>query len=242
MTQDASSPARSPQKEDRIRVTSIAGTIASLVIVAAFFLPWVQVPKEEAVRYRDQMTSRMARNDPPLPAGVPEDDWRLLSETVAQEGHVTGLDIFYWARTAVMTADAYARQGAGEEDPSIQELPRGIHVAAIALAALPVAAVLLVFYFLLLFLRRAHSPALVVAVLNGTLAVSMPATYEIIREGIGVPTTPGDGLTLTGLAGALLFLAGVFGVRLRNWWRVILGAVLLGGGLALAAWQYVMAA
>jgi hypothetical protein len=36
----------------------------------------------------------------------------------------------------------------------------------------------------------------------------------------------------------LLFLAGAFGVKARNWWRVLGGAVLIGGAVAWGIREY----
>ena len=46
------------------------------------------------------------------------------------------------------------------------------------------------------------------------------------------------GLRILGVAGPLLLMAGVFGVRLKNWWRVFTGALIVGGTLALIAWAW----
>ena len=74
--------------------------------------------------------------------------------------------------------------------------------------------------------------------LSGAVAIAVPAAYSILEKGLRVETKPAIGLHVLGMAGPALFLVGVFGVRLRYWWRVFLGAILVGGGLALVAWAW----
>lgn len=232
------SPAPTPDRENRVRVTSIAGALASIAIVVAFFLPWVEVREEDARHYRERLETRLRDPLQSVPPGVNVDDWRRLARLVADQQYVSGLDVFYWARTAKATADAFAADSPTGNGGSTM-VARGLHVAAVALAVLPVVALLLAVYFVVRFLRGAHSPALILAVLDGALAIAVLGTYGIVRGGGGIPTRLAGGLDLLGVGGGVLFLAGVFGVRLTNWWRVFGGAVLVGGSLALLAWGYV---
>jgi hypothetical protein len=80
---------------------------------------------------------------------------------------------------------------------------------------------------------------LVLALLTGVLAVGIPAAYSIVAPALGFETQPRLGLILLLPAGGLLLLAGVFGVRRRNWWRVLVGTLLTGSLLFLLAWGYV---
>jgi hypothetical protein len=202
----------------------------------SFFLPWVNVSREEATRYRERIEQRLEHPVHPVPAGVARSDWTRLAKLAEEQGYVTGLDVFYWARTATSTAGAYTQ---AEGDTPMASVPRAIHVTAIGLAVLPIAALLLALYFVSLRLRRAHSPALVVAVLDGILGILFVAAFAILHSGLGVTTSAGIGMEVLGIAGAALLLVGVFGVRLRNWWRVFIGSVVVGGGIALLVFLYV---
>jgi len=235
------SAAPAPGPEDRVRVTSVVGALASAAIVVAFFLPWLHVPPDQARRYLERMEERFEKPLQPVPEGVSERDWLRLARIAAEEGSVSGLDIFYWARLARSTADAYGRAEGAEPDEPPAKLSRVVRLVGIVLAALPVAALLLALYFVVQRLRRAHSPTLVLAVLSGVVAIAVPAAYSILESGLAVRTRPAVGLHVLGAAGPALLLAGVFGVRLRNWWRVFLGALAVGGGLVLLAWAWVAA-
>lgn len=215
------------------------GALASAAIVVAFFLPWLRVPPEQARRYLDRMEARFDEPLHPVPAGVSRSDWLRLARIAAEEGSVSGLDVFYWARLARTTADAYGRaEGAAPDEPPAK-LSRVIRLVGIVLGALPVAAMLLAVYFVVQRLRRAHSPTLVLAVLSGAVAIAVPAAYSILESGLDVQTRPAVGLRVLGVAGPALLLVGVFGVRLRNWWRVFLGALAVGGGLAILGWAWI---
>lgn len=227
-----------PAAEDRIRITSLVGTLASAAIVVAFFLPWLSVETERAQRYLDRMEERFEDPVHPVPAGVSKRDWLRLAALAAEQGYVSGLDVFYWARMAGRTAEAYGRAESADPDEPPATLSRAIHVVAIVLAVLPLVALLIALVFVVQRFRRAHSPMLVLAVLSGATAIAVPAAYSILEKGLDVRSEAAVGLHILGIAGPLLLLAGVFGVRLKNWWRVFMGAVIVGGGLALIAWAW----
>ncbi len=227
-----------------MRITSLVGTLASAAIVVAFFLPWLAVESEQAERYLERMEERFEKPVHPVPEGVSRRDWLRLANLAAEQGYVSGLDVFYWARTAGKTAEAYGRaenagraEIAGGDEPPAKP-SRAIHVVTIVLGVLPVTALLLALYFIVNHFRRAHSPTLVLAVLSGAVAIAVPAAYSILEKGLHVRATADVGLHILGVAGPLLLLAGVFGVRLKNWWRVFMGALVVGGGLALVVWAW----
>lgn len=256
---DASAPPRS-----RIRLTSVAATLAAIVVAGSFFLPWVAVPREEAEHFQAEMTRRLADSAEPLPPGVEAEDWRRLAALAAEQGEVSGIDIFYWARTAHATTLAYERaeaeaealdpgglgsEGGAGDVPASSERPlserlsstvsRVLLLVAIALAGVSVGGVLVGLALLVGRLHHAPSPVLILALLTGVLAVGIPAAYSIVAPALGFETHPRAGLILLLPAGGVLLLAGVFGVRRRNWWRVLVGTLFTAGLLALLAWGYV---
>ncbi|MHC5012145.1 MAG: hypothetical protein ACYTG6_14560 [Planctomycetota bacterium] len=221
--------------EDRVRLASLAGTVAGIALIVAFFLPWVRVEHDVAVSFEERIEERLA--DPARPTPARAGDWRRLGRLVLEQGYVSGLDIFYWARTAKPTADAL-NEGAAPGDAGPIGA-RAIHVVAIVVLGIPLVALLLVLYFGTHRFRRARSPALILATLAGAAAVVTAGLYGIVEGAIERETNPGVGLSVLLAAGAALFLVGPFGIRLRNWWRVIGGAIAAGGALAILAWSYV---
>lgn len=206
----------------------------------AFFLPWITVQSEQAQRYHDRMEARFEDPLHPVPEGVSKRDWLRLAKLSADQGHISGLDIFYWARMAGRTAEAYGRAQNADGETSPATLSRAIHVVAITLAVLPLVALLIALTFIVQRFRRAHSPMLVLAVLGGAVAIAVPAAYSILEKGLDVRSESAVGLHVLGVAGPVLLLAGVFGVRLKNWWRVFLGAVLVSGTIALVVWAWLL--
>ncbi|MFV1960063.1 MAG: hypothetical protein ACC662_11700, partial [Planctomycetota bacterium] len=64
--------------------------------------------------------------------------------------------------------------------------------------------------------------------------------YAKVQGVIGEETGAAEGLTLLLAGGAVLFLAGVFGVKARNWWRVFAGAIIVGSIVAWGLLSYVL--
>ena len=221
-----------------MRITSLVGTLASAAICVAFFLPWLAVESVQAERYLERMEERFQDPVHPVPEGVSKRDWLRLARLGAEHGYITGLDIFYWARMAGQTSEAYGRAERAGRDAPPSTLARAIHLVAIVLGVLPVVALFIALTFIVQRFRRAHSPTLVLAVLSGVGAIAVPAAYSILERGLDVQSKAAVGLHILGVAGPLLLLAGVFGVRLKNCRRVFMGAVIVGGGLALVVWAW----
>jgi hypothetical protein len=210
-----------------MRLTAIVGTVASIALIAAFFSPWVRVTEATAMGYERAVNARLA--DPTRPKPAVPDDWHRLAEDLSRRGRLTGLDVFFWARTAATTAHE-RREGQAVPDTALgPRFERAILALEILLAALPIGALVLAGYFLRHRFRRVRTPPLILAILLGSLAVSMAAAYRVVEGAIDQETDEAGGLGLLFAAGALLVLAGAFGVRARNWWRVY------GGSLATAA-------
>jgi hypothetical protein len=210
--------------------------VAAAALVAAFFLPWVEVDGDVARRFERRMEERLS--DPMRPAPQNADDWRRLATLLVEEGAVTGLDVFYWARTAWRHAGdlRVAEAGTGADDDVAR---RGILLVAIVLAAVPLLSVVLGLYFVAHRLRRARSPALILAMLTGAAAIATAGVYGIVRGAITPETHPAPTFSLVLGGGAVLFLAGAFGVRVRNWWRVLGGTLVVGSALAGLAWSWI---
>jgi hypothetical protein len=228
--------AETPPREDRLRLTSMAGCAASVALVVGFFLPWARVPPDLAMHTLARAERRLDGSTRPGPRD-PE-DWRRLWENVALQGHVAGPDVFHWARIAAPRDPGLLGAGRWEGDESEAVAGRAIRLAAIGVAAVPLAALLLVLHFLAHRLRRARAPALILAMLAGTAAVLVASAHDVVKGALpeGLAPAPGLGVWLVG--GAALVLAGAFGVRLRNWWTVYGGTLAVGAALALSAWGY----
>jgi hypothetical protein len=207
-----------------------------VTLLVAFFLPWVEVDPEVATRFERKMEERLT--DPMRPAPANADDWRQLARILVTEKAVTGLDVFFWARTAWRHAGDMA---SGPDATPTDEggiARRGILLVAIVLAAVPLLCLVLVLYFVAHRLRRARSPALILAMLTGSAAIGTSAVYGIVRGAITPETHPAPTFSLLLAGWGVLFLSGAFGVRVRNWWRVLGGTVVTGAALAGLGWAY----
>lgn len=228
----AACPDPVPQDEHRLRVCSLTGVLGAAIILVGYFLPWVEVRADVAERFDRAVDARIENERiPDFPA---EDDWARLADQLVEDGSASGMDIFYWSRTA-STCNTSACMPRGEDS---QLVYRGIRAARVWLAALPVAAGLLLLYFLSCPCRRAKSPALILAVLTGAASIATVAVHRIVSTAFPEQTSRGTGLVLLLGGGALLFLAGTFGVKARNWWRVLGGAILVGAGLGWGLVRY----
>lgn len=220
---------------ERLRVCSISGLAGALAIVIAFFLPWVTVKPEAAAVYRERVVERL--DDDRLPPPPHAADWRRLAEHVGRDRYAAGIDVFWWARIASVDTQGnpvpiWAAGGNARTS-------RAIMVGAVWLGALPVLAVLLFAYFLTHHCKRARSPALITAMLVGAAAVLTTGVYDIISGELGQELDSAVGLTVLLLGGAVLFLAGSFGVKARNWWKVFGGTIVIAGILYLGIISFI---
>ena len=172
----------------RVRVTSVAATLAAMAVAVSFFLPWVAVPGDEAEHFQAEMTRRLGDPSEPPPAGVRTEDWQRLADEAAEKGEVSGLDVFYWARTARATALAYEHAA----------VARALLLVAVVLASVHVAGVVVALALLVGRLHHAPSPVLILALLTGACAVAIPAAFSIppptgppCNEPFGSPPEPG---------------------------------------------------
>ncbi len=212
----------------RVRVCSLSGMLGSALVLVAFFSPWVRIDPDVAKRFDAAIESSL---EGPGPSRAAAGDWRRLGRIVSEQGEVSGLDVFFWARTATRTA--------ASENTASGSTIRAVRVAAVLLAALPVLALLLFFYFLQVRCRRARSPALILSTLVGAAAIATAALYDVTRGILEAETTRGGGMSLLLAGGALLFLAGTFGVKAVNWWRVLGGSIAVGTFVVIGILSYV---
>ncbi len=223
------------EEADRLRVCSVSGLAGALAIVIAFFLPWVTVKPEAAAAYRERVVQRL--EDDQLPTPPHAEDWRRLAEHVGRDRRAAGIDVFWWARIASVDAQGNVVNIAAPGANAL--VSRAITVGAVWLGALPVLSVLLFAYFLTHHCKRARSPALITAMLVGAAAVLTTGAYDIISAELGQELDSAVGLTVLLLGGAVLFLAGSFGVKARNWWKVFGGTIVIAGILYLGIRSFV---
>jgi hypothetical protein len=226
-------------RHPRIRLTAALGGLAAVGVVVGFFLDWATVQPEFARRYRDAQREHGESEFTPSPT---TEDWKALVDGLVQRGAAAGPDVFHWARTARAEArlmrersERRRPEGAPAPEPWFE---RAMLVVAVLLAAIPLGGAFIALYFLLHGLRRAKTPVLVLAMWVGAIAVAFPATYRFAEPAMDAETDPAPGLSVLLVAGFALFLAGVFGVKAENWWRVFLGFFLTGLLAALLGWAY----
>ncbi len=260
------SPPPHAHHRPRIRLTAILGCLAAIGVAVGFFLDWATVRPEFAEKYRAAVVEHHEREFTPSPTA---DDWKALADHLVAHGGVSGPDVFHWARTARATAARLreteqraeaqrvdverertpgdpADPGAVTSDaPSTDRYPRdplferAMVPVATFLAFVPIGAAFVAFYFLLHGLRRARTPVLVLAMWVGVIAVSFPAAYRIAEGAIDLDTDPAPGLSVLLVSGFALFLAGVFGVKAENWWRVFLGFLVVGVLVGALGYAYI---
>ena len=222
----------------RIRLTAISGALAAaLLLVAYFFLPWIVIPDSE----RGRVERALAPSLEELSTEAPElaEKVRILVRQVADEGHLTGLDTFHYART--MWALNRLRLGDEPRDPSTDQAwrtRRALILGAIVLALLPVGSFLLFLYFVLGRLRRAGTRSLVLLVILGCLGVAVTLAWMRFAEQLKVEAFTGIGLELALVATVAFACAGLFGVTAKNWWRVYAGSLATLAVVAALAWAY----
>lgn len=226
----------------RVRLTSVAGAVASACLVLALFLDWVVVEPPLAQQFRADVTKAL---DDAEATSAARDDLRRLADTLAERHGLAGTDFILWVRSA----RAYTAERAAERpvaDPVDQQTQRRLHLARILLYALPLAGFVLAAYFLVHRLRRARSPMLILCALTGALGILVAGGFDFVHHvliatlgqaAVGVQLALGVWLMLG--AGAVLLLVGLFGVTKKNWFRVYAGSAATAVCLALIASQYV---
>lgn len=221
----------------RIRLTAIFGFLSSILVVVAWFLPWIEIPKDLRQPARTAI-SRDAegprRQDPALGQDVD-----VFVEDVTA-GRFSGLGLFHYFRTAPALNRYYAGEEAtGGESGRPFQMRRAFRLGAMLIAGLPVVALVLAVYFATHGFRRVKSPVLILMALVGCAAAAVLIWWVRLVESLGYEVLAGIGLRLTGAAAVVLALGGIFGVTSRNWWRVYAGFLATLAALVVIAWAYV---
>lgn len=216
----------------RIRLTSVAGTVAALLLGICFFLEWIEVDPRLGSRFREGIDEAVADADT---KGFVEEEFQKLGKTLEDQGALTGMDLIHWVRTA----SAYGATIEGKrERASDATTQRALLLARLLLNVLLFVAFLLATYFVFHGFRRVTSPVLILCILVGATAVVLAGglhyAQDLVQDALGsaadgIATGPGAKVLLLGGAG--LVLAGTFGVSGRNFFRVYAGVALTAGAL-----------
>ncbi len=232
------SPSDQPQAPKPVRLAAVAGTVAAALLIAAFFLPFLEVDAADAGRLAEHITAETARRS--VDAGIGE-DFAAVFESVAAQGYMTLADVVHYARTAGPERDNVIYDGArsgSSADPAARRFERLLWILLLLAAAPPLGGLALACYFVYHGWRRARSPMLIFAFVIGVMGAAIPAAYQYARYELQPHLVPtwGFGLALAGALG--LVLVAVFGVTIKNWWRVYLGGLLTLAGLAAVCLAY----
>jgi len=229
----------SPRARGRVRVTSCAGTCAALLLGLCFFLDWVRVDPALGTRFLDGVEKAIAEKGEKTPV---DEHFLTIGHTLENQGALTGMDIIFWVRSAGAFGETIESARARAEDQHTQRI---LVIARLLLYALLLVAFLLAAYFLFHRFRRATAPILILCILVGATAVVLAGglhyAYGLVQDAIGGSAqgvSPGPGAKVLLAGGALLSLAGVFGVTGRNFYRVYVGAGVTAAGLVLLGQRF----
>jgi hypothetical protein len=236
---DATDPAPGARPGGRVRLTSVSGTLAALLLGLCFFLDWIRVDPALGEAFQRGIDEAVAEREQPSPV---DEDFQALAETLHTEGALTGMDLIHWVRTAGAFGRSIEDPRERAADASTQRI---FVVARLLLSALLLTAFLLAAYFVFHGFRRVTAPVLILCILVGATAVVLAGglhyAHTLVQDALGsgadgVASGPGPKGLLLGGAG--LVLAGTFGVSARNFIRVYLGVCLTVGALYLLGLTY----
>lgn len=221
-------------------MTGLAGALAALCVGVSFFLPWVLIEPERAQQFLEAVNRDLDARETP-PAGG--EAFREIAQSMVDEGTLRGADLIRWVRTAqTFSAELDATMNPGVEAGAHQ---RRLELLRILLYGIPIGAFLLAAYFLFHRFRRARAPVLILCILVGVAAVVLAATCRFTHTFIGQALR--EGTSSSGLGhgwmallagGAVLGVAGFFGVSTRNWFRVYVASAATMAALAFLALRY----
>jgi hypothetical protein len=235
---DAAAAEAERRELPRLRLTAIVGTIASALWLVAFFLPWIVLPpaqRDRVKRVLEPQIDELATRSP-----TDAENYRLLLNAAVEEGSLTGLDLYHYARSALSlnrTEQGEAPEMHRTERPWVVQ--RGFRAVAILLAALPLLSLAIFLHFPWSRFRAAGSGVLVSLVLAGFGGGALAITWLLFAEALQSEMLRGDGWRLGLLASVTQALAGLFGVTTKNWWRVYATSILLLGAIGSLAAFYV---
>ena len=237
-------PAPGDTPAARVRLTSVAGAAAAACLCASFFLPWVRVDRALADDFHATMERAVADRTPPSDGAR---EFLALAVHMRDEGGLRGVDVIHWVRASQSVGRDLDRAAAS--GLAAEEHQRRLALVLLLLYGMALAAFLLAAHFLVHRFRRARAPVLILCILTGLMAVVTAYILDFAQR-FSAGTLDQTGQPLVGhwelsggwvcllTGGALLTLAGVFGVRARNWFRVYVISGATAAGLALIALRY----
>lgn len=236
-----SEPAAAPAPEvphRPIRLASIVGSIAAAALCLGWFLPWVVVDPRVADDFHATVTRSIEEREEPSEGAQ---EFLQIAETMREEGGLKGTDFIHWLRagqTLSAELDADVNPGVAP-DPHVRRL----RLVQYLLYGIPLAAFLLLAHFLMHRFRRARAPVLILAILTGLAALVTAATLDFTQKFIGDAIRSGSAVLGWGWhclvwGGVGMVVAGVFGVRPRNWFRVYVVSAATAAALGVLALWY----
>jgi hypothetical protein len=219
-------------------MTSLFGSLAAACLCVAYFLPWVQVDATLAADFHATVTREIERREKPSEGAQ---EFLDVAETMLAEGALRGTDFIHWLRAG----QSFSRDLDDEINPGVSadDHLRRLELVKILLYGLPLAAFLLATHFLMHRFRRARAPVLILAILTGLGAIVTAAVLDLtqafiapalIEEGAQL----GVGWYVLLWGGVGLTVAGVFGVRPGNWFRVYVISAATAVALGVLALRY----
>ena len=249
MTEDAPPPAETPPMPSEgvavpaaqphpLRWASILGSAAAAVLCAAWVLPWILVDDDVARDFHATVTREIESRGGPS-AGTEE--FLRIAETMRAEGGLRGTDFIQWLRAG----QTFSNELDAEVNPGVQAEAhlRRLRLVQYLLYGIPLAAFLLLAHFLMHRFRRARAPVLILAILTGLAAMLTAAVLDYTQGFISDAIRAGGadlgwGWRALLWGGVGLAVAGVFGVRRRNWFRVYMISAAMAAAIGVLAVRY----
>ncbi len=251
MTEDAAPPtepapaaapdaaaAPEPPAKRPVRLASIVGSLAAAALCAAWFLPWLRVDDAIARDFHATVEREIAKRET-RSAGAEE--FLQIAEAMVAQGALRGTDLIHWLRAS----QTFSSELDAEINPGVQaeQHLRRLRLVQYLLYGIPLGAFLLLAHFLIHRFRRARAPVLILANMTGGAAVVTAFALDFSTGLVGQAIERGEaavgiGWWLLVAGGSGLIVAGVFGVRVRNWWRVYFISAATAAALGVLALRY----
>lgn len=252
MTDDATTPPEGPapeaaeppgtespaQAQHPVRLASILGSLGAAALCLAWFLPWVEVDQRVADDFHATVSRELERRTEPSPGA---EEFLQIAEAMQETGALSGTDFIHWLRAG----QAFSAELDADVNPGMDADAhvRRLRLVQYLLYGMPLAAFLLLTHFVMHRFRRARAPVLILAILTGLAALVTAATLDFTEEFIADAIEQGRAQLGLGWAclvagGVGMAVAGVFGVRPRNWFRVYTISAATAVALGLLALRY----
>ncbi len=222
----------------RLRIAGMVGAFMCFAWCVAFFLTWIEFPAAERVRIHQALAPELDA----LAKGHPEhaERYRVLLDTILQDGGLAGLDLFHYARSALaLNEELLGPEPAGASAERAWVIRRAFRAVAWVLAALPILSLLLGLHFTIHGFRRARAPVLILCAVLGCCGGAITISWLRFSDSLGADTRTGFGLRAALAASVAQTCVGMFGVTSRNWWIVYLGVAVTILGLGSLVGSYV---